>query len=40
MFCCQTHTTRSLDDVLTEQPDKRDMIMHNLKDSLLPMIDK
>lgn len=36
----KTHTTHCLDDVLTVQPDKREMIMHNLKDNLLPLIDK
>ncbi|KAL8576511.1 hypothetical protein ACOMHN_003069 [Nucella lapillus] len=36
----RNQTTQSLDDVLKEQPDKKDMIMNNLKESLLPLIDK
>ncbi|KAK7488494.1 hypothetical protein BaRGS_00020279 [Batillaria attramentaria] len=36
----KTHTTRSLDDVLLEQQDKIPMVMHNLKETLLPLIDK
>ena len=40
MHVNQSHAAQGLDDVLREQPDKKDMIMHNLKESLLPLIDK
>lgn len=36
----QTPSIASLDDFLKEQPDKKDMIMSNLKGTLLPLIDK
>lgn len=36
----KTQATHNLDDVLREQPDKKDMIMSNLKESLLTLIDK
>ncbi|XP_041360109.1 pumilio homolog 3-like [Gigantopelta aegis] len=36
----KNHATKSLDQILTEQPDKKDMILSNMKEALLPLVDK
>lgn len=36
----QTPDIKSLDQMLQIQPDKRDMILSNMKEALLPLIDK
>ncbi|XP_071118685.1 pumilio homolog 3-like [Haliotis cracherodii] len=36
----KNHDTKSLEQIMLEQPDKKDMILSNMKEALLPLIDK
>lgn len=40
MYFWQTPDMRCLDQMLMIQPDKKDMILSNMKEALLPLIDK